>query len=195
MLKVFAFLRGAAAVAVAAGGFGCSAAQLGLPSVSVSVASPDGLATAFVRNHPNIDPPSQSLWLERAGSTPVLLKQLGGDVDWCDAIAWSANSSTVAFLNQNAKLLVFDAATRRLTHERWLVPYRGEYPPLYVVRDLTLATNGGSVGFRFCDRRNDPKVPAAQASGKDLYDQTVTECTGPKEMALSVSGATSSGLR
>ena len=49
----------------------CSAKQLGLPRVALAVEAPGGEVTALVRNHPEIDPPNQSLWLRRADGTEV----------------------------------------------------------------------------------------------------------------------------
>lgn len=46
---------------------GClSAEQWGLPREPLSVTAPDRGKTAFVRNHPNIDPPDQSIGLRDA---------------------------------------------------------------------------------------------------------------------------------
>jgi hypothetical protein len=44
--------------------FACDAAQLGWPPVPLRVPSADGRFVAFVRNHPDLDPPNQSLWLQ-----------------------------------------------------------------------------------------------------------------------------------
>ncbi len=73
----------------------CGREVLGLPRASISVASPDQSAVAFVRNHPTIDPPAQSLWLrDEHGETQ--LRQLAPDFDWCNTIVWSGDGTTVA---------------------------------------------------------------------------------------------------
>ena len=130
---------------------GCDKELLGLPRVPVSVASPDGVAVAFVRNHPNIDPPSQSVWLQMGGDT-TQLRRLGPDSDWCNTIVWSADSSTVAYLVQDARLLTVDRNSRRVVSEKWLTEWKGEYPPYRIAEDLTLSADGREAVFRDCKR-------------------------------------------
>ncbi len=117
----------------------------------VSATSPDGGAVAFVRNHPNIDPPAQSIWL-RTGGSSHRLKQLGGDSDWCNRVVWSADGSTAAFLVQDARLITVDRASRRIVSEKWLTEWKGEYPPYRVVTALSLSADGREARFRECER-------------------------------------------
>jgi hypothetical protein len=130
---------------------GCDKELLGLPRVPLSVMSPDGSAEAFVRNHPNIDPPSQSVWL-RVGNSSKRLRNLGPDSDWCNTIVWSGDGSTVAYLVQDARLLTTDRASGQIVSERWLTEWKGEYPPYRVVLDLTLSADGKEARFRDCAR-------------------------------------------
>jgi hypothetical protein len=130
----------------------CTREQLGLPRVPVSVTSPDGRFVAFVRNHPNVDPPAQSIWLQSTGASAAKLKALGGDSDWCDRIVWSADSSTVSYLVQGARLITVDALTGRVLSEQWLTDWQGEYPPHRRVRDLSLSPTGNEARYRDCDR-------------------------------------------
>lgn len=131
---------------------GCDKELLGLPRVPLSVVSPDGGAVALVRNHPNIDPPAQSIWLE-IGSDRKLLRRLGPDSDWCNTIVWSSDGSTVAFLVQDARILVADRHSRRIVSEKWLTEWKGEYPPYRIVEGLTLSADGREAIFRDCERR------------------------------------------
>lgn len=129
----------------------CSRQQLGLPRVAVSAASPDGHYRAFVRDHPNIDPPAQSLWLVSGTNSAIQVRKLSEDQDWCQLIAWTGDSRSVAFLIQDARLIVVDAATRRTRVDRWLVDQDG-YPPTQVVTGLSLSQDGSSVRFKACRR-------------------------------------------
>lgn len=129
----------------------CSREQLGLPRVAVSSASPDGHYRAFVRNHPSIDPPAQSLWLGLDTGAATQVRKLSEDQDWCHVIAWAGDSRSVAFLIQDARLIVVDAATRRTRVDRWLVAQDG-YPPTQVVTALSLSQDGSSVRFKACRR-------------------------------------------
>jgi hypothetical protein len=129
----------------------CDQKQLGLPRVALSVTSPDGRAVAFVRNHPSIDPPEQSVWLSVDGRARRL-RRLGSDSDWCSKIVWSADGSTVGFLVQDARLLTFDRASGQFVSEKWLTKWQGEYPPHYVAGILSLAADGRRAIYRECRR-------------------------------------------
>src|SRR5688572_20676100 len=128
----------------------CTAEQLGLPRTPVSATSPDGTRVAFVRNHPNPDPPSQSIWIGEREKAARRIAKLGPDSDWCNTVAWSSDSSTVAFLIQDARLITVDAASQQIVSEKWLTPWKGEYPPYQMVVDLSLDTRGTAALFRVC---------------------------------------------
>jgi len=142
----------AAALVLALLAAACSRSQLGLPRVALEVPSPDGRRVALVRNHPEFDPPNQSLWLRGADGRQVRLAKLSPDQDWCDQIVWSADGSRVAFLVQDARLVVADAAVGRVMFERWLVSDSGHYPPRERVSELRLAADGSQASFRACGR-------------------------------------------
>ena len=131
----------------------CSREQLGLPPRAVSVMSPDGRFIAFVRNHPTLDPPSQSIWLEAIGRSATELKTLGSDSDWCHTIVWSSDSSTVSYLVQDARLITADAHAQRIVSEKWLTDWKGEYPPYRFVTGLSLSNHGREAVFQSCPRR------------------------------------------
>ena len=130
----------------------CSKRELGFPRVAVSRQSPDGRYRAFVRNHPSIDPPEQSLWLGAVdGSGAGQIRKLSGDQDWCNVVEWAGDSRSVAFLVQDARLIAVDPTTRRIAVDRWLVPQDG-YPPTQVVSALSFSFDGSSIRFRACRR-------------------------------------------
>lgn len=135
---------------------GCSREQLGLPRVHLEVASPNGEAAAIVRNHFEIDPPSQSLWLRPPAGKSVQLQRLGADQDWCNTIVWSADSSTVAFLVQDARLVVVDATNQQVILEKWLVDSPRNYPTQETVDDLKLSNDGSMATYERCPRRGGP---------------------------------------
>jgi hypothetical protein len=139
----------------------CSRAQLGLPRVPVEAASPDGSRLAFVRNHPTIDPPAQSLWLRGADGKETKLRRLADDLGWCHTIVWSGDGTRVAFLVEDAQLVLVDARTDRLVLERWLVHPPGGYPPHRIVRDLLLSQDGSEAAYRLCPRRDPGPCSAA----------------------------------
>lgn len=131
---------------------GClHADQWGLPREPLAVRSPDGRLTAYVRNHPNIDPPDQSIGLRDAEGRETDILTLGPDSDWCDTAVWSADSSTAGFLVQHARLVLVDARSARVTTQVWLVP-QDSYPTTRMVTDLQLSVDGRSVTFRSCQR-------------------------------------------
>lgn len=135
----------------------CTKDQLGLPITPVSAKSPDGRHIAFVRNHPSIDPPSQSLWLSSKGRSARKLRSLGEDVDWCRSVVWSADSSTVAFLVRDARLIVVDAETARIVLEVWLTDPNDEAASDRVASDLVLSDDGREARFRICRRIVEPR--------------------------------------
>lgn len=150
-MKPFVFLSAVVLVAT-----GCGRTH-------ISVASPDGRVIARVVSHPSIDPPSQSLWLEPAGGAARQLRHLADDQDWCNEVYWSADSSTVAFLIQDARLLAFTRSGQLLA-DRWLVDHRG-YPPREVARHFALSSDGSSASFKPCLRnpRFSTGVPGCSA--------------------------------
>lgn len=124
---------------------------LGQRDVAVSAASPDGRYRALVRNHVSLDPPAQSLWIAPANGDARMVRKLSEDQDWCKVVVWSANATRVAFLVQDARLLVVDPRSAALVADRWLVDQDG-YPPSHEVKDLSLSPDGTSARFRACRR-------------------------------------------
>jgi len=111
------------------------------------VASPDGHHRAVVRNHWTIDPPDQSIRLDDR-----LVKRLAGDQDWCNKIVWSRDSSTAAYLVQDARLIAVAADSGKIIADRWLVDH-SDYPPREMACQLALSNDGRTVTYMACERR------------------------------------------
>lgn len=138
--------------AVLAGLLGVLCLQAACSRVATFRQSPDGHYRALVRNHPSIDPPEQSLWLGTGdGSDAEQIRKLSADQDWCNVVEWAGDSRSVAFLVQDARLILVDATTKRIRVDRWLVPQDG-YPPSQVVSALALSPDASSVRFKACRR-------------------------------------------
>jgi hypothetical protein len=144
---------------------GCAREQLGLPRVGASSVSPDGRYRAFVRNHPTLDPPAQTLWLASDAERPIQVLQLSEDQDWCRVIQWAGDSRSVAYLVQDARIVLVDTPSRRIRIDRWLVERDG-YPPSQVVTDLSLSHDGSSVRFKACRRATGACAERVEALGQ-----------------------------
>lgn len=147
-LAVAAIAVAVCAVAIS----GCDRSLLGLPAVAVSATSPDGAVTAYVRNHPSIDPPSQSLWMRLADGRDVQASKLAPDQDWSNLVAWSADSTRAGFLVQDSRLALVDASSGRVLGWTHLVEDRLDYPTAEVARDLALSADGAHASYRVCKR-------------------------------------------
>lgn len=145
-------IRSSALVLLAVALAGCQPTTLGLPRVHASAASPDGRFVAAVRNHPTMDPPDQSLWLEPAGGSARMVLRLSADQDWCDTIVWAPDSSLVGFLIQDARLVVARPATGQVVFDAWLVDRLGAYPPAFKAVDVAFLPGASGVAFRACPR-------------------------------------------
>jgi hypothetical protein len=122
------------------------------PAVVLDLPSPDGKRIAEVYSRWSIDPPAQSLWLRSSGeSEPKKLATLAQDVDWCNEIVWSPDSSRVGFLIRGARLDVYDAGKGRLLESITLVEPDG-YPGSREARAVRFLKDGTGVQFRECVR-------------------------------------------
>jgi hypothetical protein len=71
------------------------------PKIVQSRPSPDGKHIAYVRDEPSVDPPNQSLLVERGDKTRFLaVAKLVADVDSIENIVWSPDSQIVVFLSR-----------------------------------------------------------------------------------------------
>jgi hypothetical protein len=164
-------MRAGAVVLAAALASACGA-QFGLPRVPVSAVSPDGRFTAFVRNHPNIDPPDQDIWLQERGGDAVRLGALAPDNEWCDAIVWSADSSRVAFVVKNATLEVYEAETRTKVFDA----YPGRRPNVFL-KDVSLSADGTAAVFNECDLNYRASPPERQNRRGTRVEPVIDRCT------------------
>ena len=90
---------------------GCKAARDFLPRTHTTAPSPDGRYVAAVRQFFNIDPPDDHLFLGPRAGPARRVMDLGGDIDWCQTIVWTADSRRVGFLIRDQRLAVFDSAS------------------------------------------------------------------------------------
>ena len=68
------------------------------PETVLEVPSPDGQYLAYVNESPSMDPPNQSLLIERKDQSRFLpIAKLGEDIDSIKEIIWSPDSSFVVF--------------------------------------------------------------------------------------------------
>lgn len=178
---MFARVAPAIVLAVTTSTAGCSVQQLGFPSTPVSAPSPDGRYVAFVRNHPDIDPPSQSIWVGERSGAATQVARLGPDSDWCNTIVWSPDSTTVGFLIQDARLVTVDARSQQIVSNQWLTPWKGEYPPYQMAVELTLDARGSDARFRVCDREMlRPGYVLASTNCGDFRRIALTEASGSR---------------
>jgi hypothetical protein len=82
-------------------GLGYVQAMLSGPEVVMEVSSPDGEFVAYVEEPPSLDPPNQSLFVERGDKTHFMrIAKLAGDVDSIKDIVWSEDGDIVVFHSQ-----------------------------------------------------------------------------------------------
>jgi hypothetical protein len=124
---------------------GCRLAHDLLPRTHTTSTSPDGRYYAFVRQHLNVDPPDDHIYLGTAGRSARRIMSLAPDADWCRAILWTPDSRTVAFLINEQRLALFDTRTLSQIATVTLVDADG-YPGSQEARDVSLA-NDGTVTF------------------------------------------------
>jgi hypothetical protein len=78
--------------------FGYFRAMLYGPAIVTSVPSPNGRHEAYVTENPSIDPPNQSLFVERRDKTHFMhIADLAEDIDAIIEVAWSPDSQVVVF--------------------------------------------------------------------------------------------------
>jgi len=170
---------------VAAAALACDAAQLGWPPVPLRVPSPDGRFVAFVRNHPDFDPPNQSLWLQASNRPATELTRLAPDAEWCNLIVWSADSKRVAFLVSDAIVYAYDGRSQAKVLSGFVGRRSWDQPPRYTLRDLALSSDGASVTFRECERTWQLNPPERQNARGTRVHPVEGECSDMRTVALS----------
>lgn len=169
---------------LAAAALACDAAQLGWPRMPLRVPSPDGRFVAFVRNHPDLDPPNQSLWLQAANGRATELTRLAPDADWCDFIVWSADSHRVGFLVSGAIVHVYDAQSHAQVFSGFVGRRSWDQPPRYTLRDLALSNDGASVTFRECEHTWERNPPERQNARGTRVHRVDGGCSEMRTVAL-----------
>ena len=177
-------LRPVLLAGLAAAALACEAAQLGWPPVPLRVPSPDGRAVAFVRNHPDVDPPDQSLWLKASDGAATELTRLAPDADWCNLIVWSADSRRVAFLVSDAILYVYDGRSQAKVFSGFVGRRSWDQPPRYTLRHLALSSDGTSVTFRECEHTWRPNPPEQQNARGTRVSRVDGGCSDMRTVAL-----------
>jgi hypothetical protein len=162
-------------------GTACTAQQWGFPRTPVFARSPDGRYAAFVRNHPNLDPTDQSLWIQATGGTAERVMQVPPDAFWCDTILWSADSRRVAFIVANAIVHVFDPASRRLVFSGFVGRRSWDTPPRYILSGAALMGDGSGMVFRECERDYVPGAPGQNTRGSRVA-VSLRACTTQPQM-------------
>lgn len=85
-------------IAVPLFAFGHVDAMIHGPKIVMSLASPDGKHEAYVEEGPSIDPPNQTLFVERSEKSHFMhIADLAEDIDAIQEIAWSPDSQIVIF--------------------------------------------------------------------------------------------------
>jgi hypothetical protein len=98
-LPLVAFCGLVAVIVLSLFAFGYVDAMLHGPKIVLSVPSPDG---AYVEEGPSIDPPNQSLWVERGDKIHFMpIAGLAEDVDFIKQIVWSPDSDIVVFQSKD----------------------------------------------------------------------------------------------
>jgi hypothetical protein len=167
----------------------CEAAQIGLPAIALKVPSPRGNAVAFVRNHPAIDPPNQTLWLERDGQAAVKLADLPADTFWCDRIVWSDDGQRVAFVVADAIVQIFDVESANPIYSGFVGTRSWDTPPRFILRDVALSQDGSIVSFRECERSWHPVDSARQNTRGTRVEARIENCSiEPTVVALASLG-------
>ena len=171
-------------VGLAAAAMACEAAQLGWPPVPLRVPSPDGRLVAFVRNHSNVDPPDQSLWLQASNGRATELTRLAPDAEWCNLVVWSADSKRVAFLVSDAIVYVYDGQSQAKVFSGFVGRRSWDQPPRYTLRDLTLSSDGAGVTFRECEHTWQLNPPERQNARRTRVHRVEGGCSGMRTVAL-----------
>jgi hypothetical protein len=169
---------------LASAALACEAAQFGWPQVPLRAPSPDGRVVAFVRNHPDVDPPNQSLWLQASNGAAAQVARLAPDAEWCNLIVWSADSRRVAFLVSDAVLYVYDGQSRAKVFSGFVGRRSWDQPPRYTLQDLALSSDGASVTFRECEHTWQLNPPERQNARGTRVHRVDGGCSDMKTLAL-----------
>jgi hypothetical protein len=96
--------------------FACSL----LGSSPLELKSPDGRYVASVRHQGSAEARMPSVWLRPARGRDVLVQRLSRD-EYCRRIVWSSDSALVAFIIQDLRILIINAADQQTLKDWWPV--------------------------------------------------------------------------
>jgi len=143
-------------------GFGFVQAMVSGPEVVLEVASPDGEFVAYVEEAPSLDPPNQSLFVERGDKTRFMrIAKLAGDIDSIEDIVWSPDGGIVVF---HSKCYL---TTTRVSDWRTVRVYLGREWRRAEPKRRTTFSSGGAARFVEEIKFPEPGVVAYRFEGED----------------------------
>ncbi len=123
--------------------------------------SPDGQLVATVYEARCAQVRCQALRIAVHGGSARTVEALTGD-EQVSEIAWTPDSSRVAFVVNGYQLRVFDAQTGRNLGAVSLIDPDG-FPPSRIARGVTFSANGAAVTFDDCPREHSGCKPGLLA--------------------------------
>jgi WD40 repeat protein len=114
--------------------------------------SPDGQLVAYVTEARCAEVRCQALRVGTSSRSGSTLETLTGD-EQVSEIAWTPDSSRVAFVVNGYQLRVFDARSGRNLGAVSLIDPDG-FPPSRIARGVTFSTDGAAVTFDDCPREH-----------------------------------------
>jgi len=123
--------------------------------------SPDGQLVASVTEARCAQVRCQALKIGARGGSSRVIETLTGDEEVSD-VAWTPDSSRVAFVVNGYQLRVFDARTGGNLGAVSLVDPDG-FPPSRIARGVTFSANGAAVTFDDCPRQHSGCKPGLLA--------------------------------
>jgi hypothetical protein len=123
--------------------------------------SPDGQLLASVTEARCAQVRCQALKIGTRGGSSTVVEALTGDEEVSE-VAWTPDSSRVAFIVNGYQLRVFDAHTGRNLGAVSLIDPDG-FPPSRIARGVTFSSNGAAVTFDDCPRDHSGCKPGLMA--------------------------------
>jgi len=123
--------------------------------------SPDGQLLASVTEARCAQVRCQALKIGARGGSSRVVEALTGDEEVSE-VAWTPDSSRVAFIVNGYQLRLFDARTGANLGAMALIDPDG-FPPSRIARGVTFSSNGAAVTFDDCPREHSGCRPAMVA--------------------------------
>jgi hypothetical protein len=167
---------------------GCTAEQLGLPRLELTIISPDKQSIVEVHNDPSIDPPQQSLWIGRRGGELQKVTDVSCDgPKWRGPSAWSHDGKLFAFAIVDRDVYVVEAETGAIRVE-------GESPgggARHEIRSLSFNPSTTMLTIEVCDRVSrdcmevheplDGRAPSGKGLRRKLHTHEEVRRVAPPE--------------